>query len=198
MVSTTYPTLINLIWRKQNSVFRNFCLIIFGSFAMWASAKIQIPFYPVPLSMQTFVVLIIGMSMGWKLGSATIIFYLAQGIVGLPVFAGTPEKGLGLVYILGPTGGFLIGFVLAVAVVGWLAERGFNRTIPLAASAMIIGNIVIYIPGVLWLGSVIGWDKPVIELGILPFLLGDALKILIATILLPKIWKFCRIKASSK
>ena len=103
---------------KQNAVVRNILLAVAGSIALWISAKIQIPFYPVPVSMQTLVVLMIGMAFGWRLGAATVILYLAEGVAGLPVFAGTPEKGIGLAYMVGPTGGYLVGFVIAAAAVG--------------------------------------------------------------------------------
>jgi len=106
--------------------------------------------------MQTLVVLMIGMTFGWKLGGATVALYLAEGLAGLPVFAGAPEKGIGFAYMVGPTGGYLLGFIIAAAVVGWLAERGFDRNVILTAVAMLVGSIIIYIPGVLWLGSIVG------------------------------------------
>ena len=157
--------------------------------ALWISAKIQVPFYPVPITMQTFVVLMAGMAFGWRLGAATILLYLAEGALGLPVFAGTPEKGIGLAYMAGPTGGYLLGFVLAAALVGWLAERGFDRNVMLTAIAMLLGNAIIYIPGLLWLGAVVGWDKPVLEWGLLPFLFGDTAKLILAALLMPALWK---------
>ncbi|MDA1237719.1 MAG: biotin transporter BioY, partial [Proteobacteria bacterium] len=176
MIPTTHPTLINVLSGKENSLILNVLLAVAGSMALWVSAKIQIPFYPVPVSMQTLVVLMIGMAFGWKLGGATVALYLAEGLAGLPVFAGTPEKGIGFAYMVGPTGGYLFGFIIAATVVGWLAERGFDRNIILTAVAMLVGSTIIYIPGVLWLGSIVGWDKPVLQWGLIPFLYGDALK----------------------
>ncbi len=117
------------------------------------------------------------------------MLYLAEGALGLPVFSGTPEKGIGLAYMMSTTGGYLVGFVLAVGTVGFLAERGWDRTPQTTAAAMLIGNIVIYIPGLLWLGSVVGWDKPVFTWGLTPFLAGDALKLIIAAFLMPTLWK---------
>ena len=191
MTSTTltHPTLATTLWSRPAPAVRNVMLAIAGSLALWVSAKIQIPFFPVPMTMQTLVVLVIGMAYGWKLGAATVGVYLLQGAVGLPVFAGTPEKGIGLAYMMGPTGGFLVGFVLAAAVVGFLAQRGWDRNTGTTALAMVIGNATIYVPGLLWLGMVVGWDKPVLQWGMTPFLLGDVAKLLIAALLMPAVWK---------
>ncbi len=185
----THPTLVTAALPQPNLALRNVLLAVAGSLALWASAKIQIPFFPVPMTMQTLVVLLIGMAYGWKLGAATVGLYLMQGAVGLPVFAGTPEKGIGLAYMMGPTGGFLVGFVLAAAVVGFLAQRGWDRSTGTTALAMLIGNSTIYVPGLLWLGMVVGWDKPILQWGMTPFLLGDLAKLLIAAALMPALWK---------
>ena len=131
---------------KENAVLRNVLLAIAGSLVLWASAKVKIPFYPVPMTMTTFVVLVIGMVYGWKLGMATILLYLAQGAMGLPVFAGTPEKGIGLAYMMGPTGGYLIGYVLAAAICGYLAQLNWDKRALTTALAMLLGNVVIYVP----------------------------------------------------
>lgn len=182
-------TLAQTAWATDKTLVRSITLAVLGSVALWISAKISIPFWPVPLTMQTLVVLMIGMAFGTRLGVATVFLYLAEGAVGLPVFSGTPEKGIGLAYMMGTTGGYLVGFVLAVGTVGYLAERGWDRTPRTTAAAMLIGNIVIYIPGLLWLGSVVGWDKPVIAWGLTPFLAGDALKLILAAFLMPTLWK---------
>ena len=113
--TTTHPALVDALWTKNNTLLRNVLLAVAGSIALWISAKIQIPFYPVPVSMQTLVVLLIGMAFGWKLGGATVALYLMEGLAGLPVFAGTPEKGIGLAYMVGPTGGYLLGFLIALS-----------------------------------------------------------------------------------
>ena len=154
-----------------------------------ASAKVQVPFYPVPMTLQTLVVLLIGIAFGWRMGSATVLAYLAQGALGFPVFAGTPEKGLGLLYMAGPTGGYLLGFALAAATTGWLAERGLDRSAIGTAFAMAAGNVVIYVCGLVWLSSFVGMEKAV-DFGLVPFLLGDLMKIALATATLPMIWKF--------
>ena len=186
--SLSHTTLVNSLW-EQKSLIRNILLAIAGSLLLIVSAKIKIPFYPVPLSMQTLVVLMIGMVYGWKLGGATILLYLAEGALGLPVFSGTPERGIGIAYMMGPTGGYLIGFLFAAVLVGWLAERGWGKRPVSAFGAMVLGNLLIYCLGILWLGSVIGWDKPVLAYGLTPFVLGDLLKIAVATLLLPLAWK---------
>lgn len=167
-------------------------LALAGSILLTISAKIQVPFYPVPMTMQTFVVLSLGMAYGWRLGAATVLFYLAQGAMGLPVFVGTPEKGIGLAYMAGSTGGYLLGFVAAAALVGWLAERGWDRNIGTTALAMLLGNIVIYLPGLLWLGTLFGWDKPILAWGLTPFVLGDLTKLALAAVLMPMAWRAFR------
>ncbi|MEW9807677.1 biotin transporter BioY [Mesorhizobium sp. ZMM04-5] len=185
----THPTITDRLAGGGNARLRNISLAIAGSLALWVSAKVQVPFYPVPITMQTFVVLAMGMAFGWRLAAATVALYLAQGAMGLPVFAGTPEKGLGLAYMMGPTGGYLLGMLPAAALCGWLAERGWDRSVVRTALAMIAGNVVIYAFGVTWLGAVIGWDKPVLQLGLYPFLYGDLAKLALAACALPLAWK---------
>lgn len=182
-------TLAQTAWATDKTLVRSIILAVLGSVALWISAKISIPFWPVPLTMQTLVVLMIGMAFGTSLGVATVLLYLAEGAVGLPVFSGTLEMGIGLAYMMGTTGGYLVGFVLAVGTVGCLSERGWDHTPQTTAATMLIGNIVIYIPGLLWLGAVIGWDKPVFAWGLAPFLAGDALKLVLAAFLMPTLWK---------
>ena len=160
-------------------------ITVAGSVLLAISAKLQVPFYPVPVTMQTLVVLVLGMTLGSRLAFATLALYLAEGMAGLPVFAGTPEKGIGLAYMMGPTGGYLVGYLFAATLTGWLAERGFDRSLPRAALALFLGNLAIYVPGLVWLGSVIGWDKPVLQYGLIPFLAGDALKLALGACLLP-------------
>lgn len=187
-------TFVDAIWASGNKTARNVVLAVLGSVALWVSAKIQVPFYPVPMTMQTFVVLAVGMAFGWRLGAATVVLYLMEGAVGLPVFAGTPELGIGLAYMMGPTGGYLAGFVAAAAAVGWLGERGWDRRVTTTLAAMVIGTTIIFLFGTVWLGTVIGWDKPVIELGVTPFLPGAVFKIALAAALLPLAWKLINSK----
>ena len=160
-----YPTFVSSMNGQSLQLTKQVVFAVGGSLALWASAKLQVPFYPVPLTMQTFVVLMIGMIAGSRLGAATVALYLLEGACGLPVFAGTPVKGIGLAYMIGPTGGYLVGHLLAAATCGWLAERGWGRNIGTTAAAMLCGNALIYLPGLLWLGTVLGWDKPISGLG---------------------------------
>lgn len=168
---------------------RNVLVVIGASIALTISAKVQIPFWPVPLTLQTMVVLCLGMVLGPRLGAMAVLAYLAQGAAGLPVFAGTPEKGIGLAYMLGTTGGYLVGFVVAAFVTGLLAQRAWDRSVLGTIGAMLIGNAIIYACGLAWLGSVVGWDKPVLAWGMTPFLLGDLAKILVAAALMPTLWR---------
>ncbi len=190
-----HDTLAAALWpshgklAEMNGLARASLLALVGSLLLYASAKVQVPFYPVPITMQTFAVLVIGMAYGWRLGGATVAFYLAQGAVGLPVFAGTPEKGLGLAYMAGPTGGYLLGFLLAAIAVGWLAERGWDRSVLKTLAAMVLGTAIIFALGVLYLGALIGWDKPVLDFGLYPFLPGAVFKIGLAAAVLPLAWK---------
>lgn len=182
------PTLAHRLLGDRDSLAARALLAVGGSVALWASAKAQIPFYPVPLTLQTLVVLVIGMTFGARLAGATLILYLLQGAMGLPVFAGTPDRGIGLAYMAGPTGGYLLGYLLAAVTVGALAERGWDRRLATTVAALLLGNLLIYVPGVLWLGTVIGWDKPVLDYGLWPFLYGDALKLALGAALLPGLW----------
>ena len=166
---------VDALWpvRGASRLVRAALLAALGSALLTLSAKIQVPFYPVPMTMQTLVVLLIGMAFGARLGIATVALYLAEGAVGLPVFAGTPEKGIGLAYMIGPTGGYLLGFVLVAAIAGWIVER--RRDAAGLALAVVAGSIAIYAPGVLWLASLVGLGRA-LELGLVPFLWGDLLK----------------------
>ena len=173
--------------KSQNLRILKYILIIFlGSILLTISSKIKIPFYPVPMTMQTFVVLFLGMSFGYKIGLATVSLYLIEGIIGLPVFSNSPEKGVGLVYFTGPTMGYLIGFLIATFLAGYFKFEGnlLNSFIKLLISVS-----TIYILGVFWLGSLIGWDKPIIQLGVTPFLLAEMFKIVILTLLAKNILK---------
>ena len=172
---------------KQFSVIRTLFLAILGTILLAISSKIKIPFWPVPMTMQTFVVLLIGIVYGWKLGLFTISLYLLEGIAGIPVFAGTPEKGMGIVYFTGPTMGYLIGFLISVFFAGFLSfDNNFLKNfIKLTFSVSFI-----YVLGLIWLGTIIGWDKPVFSLGAKPFLLAELFKVVILSLLIPKILKF--------
>jgi biotin transport system substrate-specific component len=164
--------------------------VIAASLLLTASARIQVPFYPVPMTMQTLVVIGLGLALGPVRGTAAVALYLTQGALGLPVFAGTPEKGIGLAYMMGPTGGYLLGYLPAALLAGWLAERGWDRNVVTAMLAALLAGAVIYVPGLLWLGSVVGWDKPVLAFGLYPFIPGDIMKAVLAAIAFPAAWKW--------
>ena len=171
---------------KQSKLIKYVFLALIGSIALAISSKIKIPFYPVPMTMQTFIVLVIGIGFGWKLGLATVSLYLFEGIIGLPVFSGTPENGTGLVYFTGPTMGYLLGFLIAVYISGKVIydENLFKNFLKL-----FFATSFIYILGMAWLGNLIGWEKPVFQLGAQPFLLAELFKILIATFAIKQIKK---------
>ena len=162
----------------QTKLIKNFLIMLAGTVLLAISSKIKIPFYPVPMTMQTLVVLIIGIGFGWKLGVATIALYLFEGIIGLPVFSGTPEKGFGLVYFTGPTMGYLIGFLVTAFFAGKFI---YNKNMIYNFLKLTFATSFIYVLGMLWLGGLIGWDKPIYELGAKPFLLAELFKVLIAT-----------------
>jgi len=172
---------------KEFSLVKSFFLAVVGTILLAISAKVKIPFWPVPMTMQTFVVLLIGIIYGWKLGLFTVSLYLLEGISGLPVFAGTPEKGIGLVYFTGPTMGYLMGFLVAVLFTGLF---NFNNNIFKNFFKLLFSVSFIYIFGLIWLGYIIGWDKPIYEFGAQPFLLAELFKIALLSILIPKILKF--------
>lgn len=166
-------------------------LAVLGTALLWLSAKVKIDIGPVPVTLQTLVILGLGAAYGWRLGAATLMLYLAQGAAGLPVFAGTPEKGIGLAYMAGPTGGYLLGFVLAAAVIGYLAERGFDRNPFKMFAAMLLATVVIYIPGVAWLATLIGGEKA-LQFGLMPFLWGDLIKAALVAALFPAMWRLLK------
>jgi len=172
---------------REAKILKYLFFALLGSIILAISSKIKIPFYPVPMTMQTLIVLMIGIAFGWKMALATISLYLFEGIIGLPVFSGTPEKGIGLVYFIGPTMGYLLGFIIA----GYLAGKFvYDNNLVKTFFKLFFATSFIYILGMLWLGSLIGWDKPIFELGAQPFLLAELFKILIATFAVNQIKRF--------
>tara|TARA_B110000902_G_scaffold206884_1_gene235747 strand:- start:667 stop:1218 length:552 start_codon:yes stop_codon:yes gene_type:complete len=163
-----------------------FLIVFLGTIFLTFSAKLKIPFYPVPMTMQTFVVLFLGLAFGYKIGLATVSLYLLEGIIGMPVFSNSPEKGVGLIYFTGPTMGYLIGFLSATFFAGYL---NLKSNIFIIFSKLIFSVATIYLFGILWLGTLIGWDKPVLQLGVTPFLLAELFKICLLTLLAKKIIK---------
>jgi len=175
---------------KQSKLVKNLFIALIGTIILAISSKIKIPFYPVPMTMQTLVVLMIGVGFGWKLGVTTIALYLFEGIIGLPVFSGTPEKGIGLIYFTGPTMGYLIGFLAAVFFAG---KFNYDNSLIKNFLKLTFAISFIYILGMFWLGSLIGWDKPIFKLGAQPFLLAELFKIILATLAVHQIKKLIKI-----
>ena len=171
---------------KIEKIIKLSLITIFSTILIAISAKIKIPFYPVPMTMQTFVILLIGVTLGYKMGLATVGLYLLEGIFGLPVFANSPEKGIGITYFIGPTMGYLIGFLAAVFFAGYFKyDKGLINTF----LKLLFSVSFIYIFGLVWLGILIGWDKPVFKLGAEPFLLAELFKILLLLFLIPILTK---------
>ena len=171
---------------KQSKLLKYVFLALIGSIILAISSKIKIPFYPVPMTMQTLIVLLIGIGFGWKLGLATVSLYLFEGIIGLPVFSGSPEKGIGLIYFTGPTMGYLLGFLVAVYFSGRFV---YDNNLINNFLKLLLATSFIYILGITWLGNLIGWDKPIFQLGAQPFLLAELFKILIATFAINQVKK---------
>lgn len=172
----------------QTRLLRGAVLAVFGTLILWASAKVNVPMWPVPMSMQTFAVCVLAMAYGFRLGTATVLLYLLEGALGLPVFANTPERGIGLLYMAGPTGGYLAGFAVCAAIVGWLADRGWDRNLGLALIAYTLGTAAIFVLGAAWLSYLIGFEKA-LAAGVVPFLPGAVLKIALAAGLMSAIWR---------
>jgi biotin transport system substrate-specific component len=188
------PVLSHVLWPaddRAGRILRGVILALVGSLLLAASAKVKVPFYPVEMTMQTFVVLVLGAAYGWRLGVATVLLYLAQGAAGLPVFTGTPEKGLGLAYMAGPTAGYLLGFILAAAVVGWLAENGWTRNIGRTAVSMVAGTAAIFLSGLIWLSVLFGPAKA-IQFGLAPFVFSEPTKVALAVFFLHGMWRLTK------
>ena len=169
----------------NNKILKIIFYVLFGTLLLAVSSKVQVPFWPVPMTMQTFVVLIIAMMYGWKLSLLTLIAYLIEGAVGLPVFA----KGGGLLYLIGPTAGYLYGMVIAAAVIGYFADLGYGKSIIKCIIPLGIGTIIIFVCGIVYLSSIIGFDKA-IAAGLLPFIPSELFKIALAAFIIPTIWKY--------
>ena len=174
---------------ESSNIFKKFLLVMFGTLLLTISAKIKVPFYPVPMTMQTFVVVLIGITLGWKLGIATILAYLFEGAIGLPVFAGTPEKGLGISYMFGPTGGYLLGFISSVFIAGFV---NLNKNIFIKFLLISFAIFAIYITGVPWLAYLAGWEVAYIW-GIKNFVLAEIFKISILALSAEKLLKIRKI-----
>ena len=192
MIPQSNSTLVSALWpESRGHILKTSAIVLLGTLLLTASAKIQVPFWPVPMTMQTFVVLFLGAALGARLGALTVLVYLVEGAMGLPVFAGTPEKGLGLAYMAGPTGGFLIGFMAGAFVVGWLAERGWDRSVPRLFMAMLLGHAVIFVFGVIWLAQLVGLEKAWL-LGVAPFYAATVFKTALGACVVPALWRLTK------
>ena len=167
-------------------------LVLAGIALLTLAAKIRVPMWPVPITMQTFAVLTIGAGLGLRLGLITLLGYIALGAAGVAVFTG---EGAGLAYMAGPTGGYLVGFVAAAGMMGLLARRGWDKSVVGMAGAMLIGTAIIYGFGLAGMSILFLADKGaawVMQYGMFNFLLGDALKLVLAALVVPGLWKLAR------
>mgnify|MGYP001255034816 FL=1 len=173
-------------YNSQTKIIKSLIVIFLGSAVLAISAKIKIPFYPVPMTMQTFIVLFLGVSFGYKIAISTVGLYLIEGILGLPVFSNSPERGVGIVYFTGPTMGYLVGFLTACFLASFIK---FKDNYIIIFIKLVLAVSTIYILGIFWLGTLIGWDKPIIQLGVTPFLIAEFLKVVLLTVITKKIIK---------
>ncbi len=169
--------LIDVVWRapagERARWLRWTMLALVGTAVLTLSAKTQVPFWPVPMTLQTLAIVMIGAAFGRVLGTATLLLYILEGAVGLPVFAGTPEKGIGLAYLAGPTGGYIAGFVLAAMVAGWAADKGWSNSFLRMTAVFVVAHALVFVPGVLWLSTLMGGDLgAAIAAGATPFIAG--------------------------
>lgn len=184
LAATSRPLLGDALFPGTRFV-KHALLVIGGSLALAISAKIQVPFWPVPITMQSMVALLIGVSCGSRLGALTILAYLGEGVSGLPVFAGAAA---GPAYLAGPTGGYLLGFLLGGAFAGWAAEQGWGRELSRTLPLMLLGHVLIFAPGTLWLAALMGWNKA-LAFGIAPFVLATLLKSALGASTVAALWK---------
>ena len=192
MISTYNNKVLSDVFEVNSSAMRaakQLALVVVGIALLAVAAKVKVPMWPVPITMGTFAVLSIGAAYGARLGLVTILGYMVIGALGFDVFAGSSAEAFGLEYMMGSTGGYLVGYVLATVLLGALARKGWDRSAPKMALAMLAGNALIYVPGLIWLGMLHGWDKPILAWGLTPFLMGDAIKLALAAGLFPLVWK---------
>ena len=186
MTDALDATLVATLWpaRSTARLARNAALVIGGALALTVSAKVQVPFYPVPMTLQTLAVLVLAAAYGARLGAAAVALYLVEGLLGAPIFAGAVA---GPAYMAGPTGGYLVGFLAAATLIGFLADRGWDRSWLRLLAAMMIGHVVIFAFGYAWLAALFGPDKA-LALGVAPFVLATIVKTLLACALVGAAW----------
>jgi biotin transport system substrate-specific component len=190
-LALTNKVLVDAVAPREGTqlLLKQAALVVLGIAMLAIAAKIKVPMWPVPITMGTFAVLTIGAAYGARLGLVTILGYMIIGALGFDVFAGSSAQAYGLTYMMGGTGGYLVGYVLATVALGLFAQAGWDRSAGKMALAMLAGNVLIYVPGLIWLGMLYGWDQPILQWGLTPFLIGDALKLALAAALLPGLWK---------
>jgi biotin transport system substrate-specific component len=190
-LALTNKVLVDAVAPREGTqlLLKQAALVVLGIAVLAIAAKIKVPMWPVPITMGTFAVLTIGAAYGARLGLVTILGYMIIGALGFDVFAGSSAQAYGLTYMMGGTGGYLVGYVMATVALGLFAQAGWDRSAGKMALAMLAGNVIIYVPGLIWLGMLYGWDKPILQWGLTPFLIGDALKLALAAALLPALWK---------
>ena len=192
-IATTMRPLVSLALPDQGAArfASQLFLALAGTLLLTLSAKAKVVLGPVDISLQTLAVLLIAAAFGMRLAVATLVLYLAEGAFGLPVFQGTPEKGIGIAYMIGPTGGYLAGFVVMAAIAGWAADRGLDRHPVKLFNAMLVGEIVMMAMGFAWLAMLIGPEKSW-QFGVLPFIVGDLIKVALAASLVPAVWSLLK------
>jgi biotin transport system substrate-specific component len=185
-MGTPNLTLLGHLWPASTLNWtRAVLLAVLGSAVVAVAAHVSVPMLPVPMTLQTLAVLAIGAAFGSRLGAATLALYAAEGAAGLPVFSPTADGYPGLT---GPTGGYIIGFILAAGLVGWFAERGWDRSLPKMLLASVLGGAILYVPGLAWLSTYVGGMAKAVEFGLTPFIMGDLVKAAIAAIGFPAVW----------
>ncbi|MGU9979313.1 biotin transporter BioY [Phreatobacter sp. HK31-P] len=180
--STTTHLAAGTLIRPVLLIAAGVCLITLG-------AKASVPFWPVPLTLQTLAISVVAAAYGFRLGVATVAAYLLAGLLGAPVFAG---MNVGVAPFMGPTGGFLAGFVVMAAIIGAAADRGWDKAWPKILAAMALANVVVFVPGLFWLGTFTGFGAQLLAAGLWPFALGTVVKTALAAALMPAAWAIVR------
>ncbi|MBX7146572.1 MAG: biotin transporter BioY [Alphaproteobacteria bacterium] len=183
---TVSTTLLNTLWPSQ-SIQKTILVAFLTSMIFWLSAKVQVMLVPVPVTLQGYAVLVSAALLGRRLAFLAVLTYLIEGALGLPVFAGTPEKGIGLAYMVGPTGGYLLGFLIAATIVGWFADHSWDRNWFKSLIMMSVGQAIIFTLGLIWLSQFLGWQGALTH-GFMPFWKIDLTKMILAVSTPPLIW----------
>ena len=192
-IATTMRPLVSLALPEKGAarLATQLLLAIVGTLVLTLSAKTKVVLGPVDISMQTLAVFLIAAAFGMRLGVATLLLYMAEGAMGFPVFQSTPEKGIGIGYMLGSTGGYLAGFVVMAAIVGWAADRGWDRHPIKLFNALLVAEVVMMAMGFAWLALLIGAEKSW-QFGVVPFIIGDLIKVALAASLVPAAWSLLK------